>query len=160
MTRLFLPAAAVLLVAAAPDPRSAEAARAAVERYYALIEARDYPAAYALWGENGPPGQTPAQFAAGYARTATVRATVAPPGRVESGMGQSWVTVPVQVEARLTDGTRQRFTGRYVVSRVNDVPGSTPAQRRWHLRNARLRAVPPAQLRNGPPPPGGGGPQV
>jgi len=127
----------------APDPRSPAAARAVVQRYYALIAARDYPAAYALWGENGPPGQTPRRFANGFARTAATRVTAGAPVNGDAGMGQAYVTVPVVVDARLTDGTRQRFRGHYLLSRVNDVDGSSAAQRRWHLRQATLKAVPP-----------------
>jgi hypothetical protein len=50
--------------------------------------------------------------------------------------------VKVRVDATTTDGATQRFGGAYVVRRVNDVPGATPAQLRWHFDAARLDTLP------------------
>ncbi|HEY9827993.1 MAG TPA: hypothetical protein V6D19_21355, partial [Stenomitos sp.] len=49
-----------------------------------------------------------------------------------------YIEIPVTVTAVTTDGTSQRFRGSYVLRRVNDVPGSTPEQRKWHLYSANL----------------------
>ena len=65
---------------------------------------------------------------------------VGTPGDSEGAAGSIYIDVPVTVRARLKDGTRQRFTGHYTLRRVNDVPGSTRAQRRWHLYSAELKA--------------------
>ncbi|MEH1914320.1 hypothetical protein [Nostoc sp.] len=40
-----------------------------------------------------------------------------------------------------TNGTPQRFRGSYVLRRVNNVPGSTPEQQRWHLYSAKITQV-------------------
>ncbi|GAA4339963.1 hypothetical protein GCM10023144_38860 [Pigmentiphaga soli] len=123
-----------------PAPKSAEAAAAVVERYYSAINARDYDTAWRQWGENGPRGQTPAGFRAGFAHTRTAKVTI---GKLEPGEGAAgsiYQTVPVTVDATLDDGTRQRFRGHYVLRRVNGVDGATPEQLRWHIDSARLSA--------------------
>lgn len=111
---------------------------AVVRHYYAALAARDYRAAWRLW--NG--GQGYAAFRRGYARTASTRVTPLPPFTTEGAVGSVYAEIRVRVDARLIDGTRQRYVGSYTLRRVNDVDGSTPAQRRWHIEAARLKAVP------------------
>lgn len=125
-----------------PAPTSGRAAAAVVERYYSALTARDYATAWQQWGPNGRPGQSFAQFEAGFARTraSTVKTGTLPPS--EGAAGSIYQTVPVTVDATLDDGTRQRFVGSYGVRRVNGVDGATPEQLRWHLASARLQAVP------------------
>jgi hypothetical protein len=120
------------------DPRSAEAAAAAVRAYYAAVARRDYRAAHAIWSG----GRPLAAFARGYAHTRSVAVETIPPFVTEGGAGSVYCTVHVRVRAVLADGTRQHFVGTYDLRRVNDVDGSTPAQRRWHVFQAKLRAVP------------------
>ncbi len=106
------------------------------------INARDYATAWTSWGDDGRPGKTYAAFVRGFAHTRSTRVTI---GRLEpgdAGAGSIYQPVPVTVDATLDDGTRQRFVGSYVVRRVNDVDGATPAQLRWHLGSADLRRVP------------------
>jgi hypothetical protein len=137
-------AAALALVAADPVPPtpSAEASVAAaagvVSAYYAAVARRDYRAAYALW--HG--GQDFAHFRRGYARTVRVRVTPIPPFHAEGAAGSVYVEIPVRVDAVLRSGVRQHFVGGYTLRRVNDVEGSTAAQRRWHIVSAHLRKAP------------------
>jgi hypothetical protein len=126
-----------------PAPKSMAAAVAVVQRYYSALNARDYGTAWAQWGEDGPPNQTLDKFQAGFAGTRSTRVTIGSklePG--DGGAGSIYQTVPVTVDSQLLDGTRQRFVGDYVVRRVNDVDGATPAQLRWHIGQAKLKAVP------------------
>jgi len=122
-----------------PSPKSMEAAAAVVTRYYAALNARDFDTAWQQWGEGGPSGQTRATFEAGFARTRATRVTIGKLEPGDGGAGSIYQPVPVTVEATLDDGTRQRFTGEYVVRRINDVDGASSAQLRWHLGSARLR---------------------
>lgn len=125
-----------------PAPRSMAAAVAVVQRYYSALNARDYGTAWAQWGEDGRPGQSFDQFQSGFAGTRSTRVTI---GRLEpgdAGAGSIYQTVPVTVDSQLQDGTRQRFVGDYVLRRVNDVDGATPAQLRWHIGQAKLKPVP------------------
>lgn len=133
----------VALVAAAPVvappiDRSPAAARAVVQRYYAAIDHRDYRTAYRLWHR---PGDGLAAFTRGFARTARTMARTGAPTDGEGAAGSVYVTVPVSVEARLTDGTRQHFAGSYILRRVDDVPGASPDQLRWHIASASLKPV-------------------
>lgn len=122
-----------------PLPSSAEAAAAVVRRYYWALDARDYGTAWQLWGSDGQPGNSYEKFRQGYARTRSVQVTLGQPGPVEGAAGSSYVSIPVTVKARLADGTRQTFSGRYQLRRVNDVNGASAEQRRWHLDSAKLR---------------------
>ena len=136
-------AAAPEAAAARPvDPESPEAAADVVRRYYDALDAGDYEAAFALWGEGGPPGQSYDAFVQGFAETAHVAAEVGAPSEAEGAAGSVYVTVPVTVRAALQSGRRQLFTGTYTVRRVHGVPGASAAQRRWHLDAATLHEAP------------------
>lgn len=128
--------------AAMPEPVPADAA-ALVRDYYAAIAARDYARAYAAWSDGGrSSGQTPEQFAAGFAGTAGVEASVGDPGPVEAAAGSRYVEVPVTVHARLADGSLRRFAGRYTLRRAV-VDGATAEQRAWRIASADLREAAP-----------------
>lgn len=124
------------------DPRGPRAAADVVRRYHAAIDARDFATAWRSWGADGRPGRSFAGFVHGFAHTRSTRVTVGALPPAEGGAGSIYQAVPVTVEAVRDDGTRQRFAGRYVVRRVNDVDGADAGQRRWHLHSATLRAVP------------------
>ena len=114
-----------------------------VRRYYGAIAAHDYDQAYALWGQSGrASGKTRADFAAGFANTAEVRATITDSARIEGAAGSQYATVPVVVNAVLSNGQKQRFTGTYTLRR-SMVDGATPAQRVWHIYTADLTPTVP-----------------
>ena len=122
------------------DPEGTQAAVAVIERYYDAVAAHDYPTAYALWGGDGAAsGQDQAAFARGFADTRSVRVAPGKPGLIEGAAGSRYVTVPVTVTSTLTDGTRQRFAGQYVLRRVAPIEGASLDQRRWHIDSATLK---------------------
>ncbi|ESQ86483.1 hypothetical protein [Asticcacaulis benevestitus] len=125
-----------------PVPKSQAAAVAVVKRYYSALNAHDYDTAWQQWGEGGPPNQTRAKFSSGFAHTRATHVTIGVLEPSEGGAGSIYQNVPVVVDATLDDGTHQRFTGEYVVRRVNDVDGAAPAQLRWHIGSAKLAAAP------------------
>ena len=133
---------AVLLAAGAVPAAdtSPAAARAVVERYYAAIEHGRFHTAYRLWaGDGQASGQSYAQFARGFARTAHSRVVAGRPTDGEGAAGSLYISVPVTVTAQLKNGARQRFRGTYILRRVDDVPGATAEQLRWRIASARLR---------------------
>ena len=125
----------------ATNDAGAEAAADVIRRYYAAIAMRDYRRAHALWsGEGRASGQTPDEFAAGFASTARVEVHVGVPGRVEGAAGSRFVEIPVDVRAVTDAGEEQRFEGSYVLRR-SVVDGATAAQRRWRIASANLSRV-------------------
>lgn len=124
-------------------PSSAEAAADVIRRYYEAIAARDYATAYSQWRADGEgSGQSYDDFSKGFARTRTTTATLGPPGEVEGAAGSLYVTIPVTLDAVLEDGTRQRFSGAYVLRMINGVDGATAEQLRWKIASATLRPTP------------------
>ena len=123
------------------EPKGPDAAADVVRRYYAAIDAHDYATAWSQWGDNGQPGQTYETFRRGFAHTRSVKVTIGTLKPGDAGAGSVYQPVPVTVDAFLDDDTRQHFTGNYIVRRVNDVDGASPAQLRWHLNSAQLRRV-------------------
>ena len=114
---------------------------AIVRDYYGAIRAHDFLRAYRMWDQAGQSNRKSfAQFEAGFDSTESVDVRTSAPGRVEGAAGSRFVTVPVEIDSRLRDGTRQRFTGTYTLRRVV-VPGASAAQRRWHLYAANIRHV-------------------
>jgi len=114
---------------------------AVVRDYYSAIRAHDFLRAYRMWETSGQRNvRSFAQFEAGFDSTETVDVKTRAPGRVEGAAGSRFVTVPVEIDSRLRNGTRQKFSGTYTLRRVV-VPGASPAQRQWHLYAANIRQV-------------------
>ena len=108
--------------------------------YYDAIRAQDYQRAYALWADSGrASGQSFEEFRAGFADTEQVQVTVRDSVSIEGAAGSHYATVPVSIEARLRDGTRQQFEGSYALRR-SLVTGATAEERRWHIYSADIRA--------------------
>jgi hypothetical protein len=125
------------LAAAEPTPRaeaSVQAAVRVVRDYYAAIGRRDYRAAHALW----PRGPGIDEMRRGYAHTKWTRVTPIPPFTADGAAGSLYAEIKVKVDSARTDGLRQHFVGSYTLRRVNDVDGSTAAQRRWHIESGKL----------------------
>ena len=117
---------------------SVEAAIQLVRNYYAAVSRRDYRAAYAIW--HGRRGYT--RFQQGYDATRHVRVTFLRHEDAEGAAGSIYLELPVRVDAVLRSGAHQHFIGSYTLRRVNDVNGSTAAQRRWHIASADMKQLP------------------
>ncbi|MBN9506596.1 MAG: hypothetical protein J0I69_11270 [Altererythrobacter sp.] len=124
----------------ATAPIRAGSPEEAIRAYYAAIDAGEFARAYRLWAREGEAsGQSYAAFREGFASTRRSEVRVSGPVQSEGAAGSIYATVPVEVNAVLKDGTRQHFTGQYVLRRVNDVPGATEAQLHWHIESASLQ---------------------
>ena len=117
---------------------SAAAAAQVVRNYYAAVSRGDYRAAFALW--HG--AQSYSSCRQGYAATRSAKVRFLKAGTPEGAAGSIYLDLAVRVDAVLRSGARQHFVGHYTLRRVNDVPGSTAAQRRWHIESAHLKQVP------------------
>ena len=111
------------------DPKSAQGAAQVVQQYAALLEAGKRAEADALWSSSG----TDPAFAARLANYREVHANIGAPGEPEGAAGSIYVDVPVQFYGRLNDGKEFNARGTMTLRRVNDVPGSTAEQRKWHI---------------------------
>ncbi|WP_445638309.1 Lipoprotein [Nostoc sp. DSM 114161] len=110
-----------------------------IREYYNAIARQDYKQAYSAWdGDGAASKQSFESFKQGFANTASVTVEVGEPGRLDGAAGSSYIEIPVTVTAVTINGTPQRFHGTYVLRRVNNVPGSTPEQQRWHIYSANI----------------------
>ncbi|MHB8912728.1 MAG: hypothetical protein ACYC42_08790 [Lysobacter sp.] len=127
----------------ADDEPTAQDAVAAVRDYYAAINARNYAQAFALWSDGGrATGQSPQQFADGFARTNGVSLEVMAPGRIDAAAGSRYIEVPVALSTTMEDGNQRKYVGMYTLRRAV-VEGASPEQRAWRIASADLREVQP-----------------
>ena len=111
------------------DPKSAEAAGQVVQHYAALTEQKRFAEAEALWGD----GPTAKQFDDAFRDASEIHWQVGRPTDPEGAAGSIFITVPVVLYGRQADGGSLQRSGEATLRRVNDVDGSTAAQRRWHI---------------------------
>jgi hypothetical protein len=111
------------------DPKSSEAAQQLVRGLVYLLNRRRFDEAYMLLGPGAPPRS---DFDRQFAALSGLSVTMGAPGDQEGAAGSIYLSVPVQVSGRLNgDKTDRSMT--VILRRVNDVPGSTDAQRHWHI---------------------------
>ena len=114
------------------DSKGAQGAAQVLQQYFALLEAGKTAETDSLWSDSG----TPAEFAARLAKYREVHANIGAPGGLGGAAGSIYVDVPVQLYGRLQDGKEFHARGSMTLRRVNDVPGSTEEQRKWHIYRA------------------------
>ncbi|MEJ7745493.1 MAG: hypothetical protein WKF61_01820 [Luteimonas sp.] len=114
-----------------------------IREYYANINSRSFGRAYVLWsGNGGGSGQSPQQFADGFADTIGISVEIQQPGAMDAAAGSRYIDVPVAVAATQRDGSLRKYVGTYRL-RYSLVDGATPEQRNWRIGSADLREVQP-----------------
>jgi hypothetical protein len=106
------------------DPKSAEGAGQVVQHYGALIEQGRWTESWKLWSSPG----AAKEFDRNWREVSEVHMEIGKPGDSEGAAGSTYVTVPA-----IFYGDSFRRAADVILRRVNDVPGSTEAQRRWHI---------------------------
>jgi hypothetical protein len=125
------------------DPKSAEGAGQVLQRFGGLLEQRKFAHAYRLWSDNGrASGLSEAQFAASYDKYSEIHSEVGKPGDSEGAAGSIYIDVPFRLYGKTASGAPFNLVGTVTLRRVNDVPGSTDEQRRWHIDKSDLDARP------------------
>lgn len=107
---------------------------AVLDGWSRAVSARDWALARAYWGHDGADsGLSPEAFAA---RWSVLRAPVVivGGGREEGAAGSLYYEVPVTI----VDGAR-RIAGHVTLRRVNDVPGASAEDLRWHVTRSDLQ---------------------
>jgi hypothetical protein len=118
------------------DPKSAEAAGQVVQHYGALIEQRRWSEAERLWGSADAAAQFDRQLSGNL-----VHLEIGDLGEPEGAAGSIYVTMPVAFTSTGGRGGPGRKKAVVTLRRVNDVPGSTAAQRRWHIERIDWKAA-------------------
>lgn len=108
---------------------SSEAAVELVERFAELLNGRKFGEAYLLLG---PRGRSPSTFRDDFSRYSNLQVAVGAPAQQEGAAGSVYISVPLTVSGSI-QGERTSRTATAIVRRINDVPGSTQAERQWHI---------------------------
>ena len=107
------------------DPKGAQGAGQVLQRYFAFVESGNSAEANKLWSEGASKlDLSPYK---------EVHANIGAPGELEGAAGSIYVDIPVQLYGRTIAGKEFSADGSMTLRRVNDVPGSTPEQREWHI---------------------------
>jgi hypothetical protein len=125
------------------DPKSAQGAGQVLQRFGGLLEQRQFAEAYRLWSDGGrASGLSEAEFVAAYDKYSEIHSEVGSPGQTEGAAGSIYVDIPFRLYGKLKSGQPFNQVGAVTLRRVNDVPGSTEEQRRWHIFKSELKAKP------------------
>jgi hypothetical protein len=115
------------------DPKSAQGAGQVLQTYFALSEQGKFTEANKLWSDGAEKLDL--------SKYKEVHANVGGPGDMEGAAGSSYVDYPVQLYGRTKDGKEFNSRGSMTLRRVNDVPGSTEDQRKWHIYKSDFPAL-------------------
>ena len=119
------------------DPKSTEAAVEVLQGFVALLNQRKFDEAYMLLGPGAP---ARADFDKRFARYSDLQVTVGKPGDQEGAAGSIYLSVPLTISGEL-DGKHPSSSATAILRRVNDVRGSTEAQRHWHIERIDWRSA-------------------
>lgn len=111
------------------DPKSVEAAGQVVQHYGALIEQGRWTASRDYWGD----ANSAKAFERNFRDDADVHIEIGDLGEPEGAAGSIFVTEPVTFYGKTNAGGTYRRPAEVTLRRVNDVDGSSEAQRRWHI---------------------------
>ena len=121
------------------DPMGLQAAKQLVETYADLLVKGRFDAAHDYWAGDS---LSDAQFADKWRAYGRFKgAAVDDPGLPEGAAGSIYVDVPLQLFGTTRSGHDFSLSGKLTLRRVNDVPGSTEEQRRWHIHSSELAPV-------------------
>ena len=110
-------------------PTSAQGAANVVQSYFALMEQARADEAAKLRSDGKAEDLTP---------YASYHAQIGGPGDIGAAAGSLFVEVPIVLYGRLKTGAEFHRSGKAVLRRVNDVPGSTVEQRKWRIERFEL----------------------
>jgi hypothetical protein len=119
------------------DPKSAEGAGQVVQHYGALIEQGRWAESWKLWSS----ADAAKAFDRNWRNASEVHLEIGKPSDSEGAAGSIYITDPVVFYGKAKAGGSFRRAATVTLRRVNDVPGSTEAQRRWHIERIEWKAA-------------------
>lgn len=126
--------------AAEPD-KSPQGALAVADAYFDLLRRGEYARAWTVWpGAQSDVSQE--AFIQRFAAYSAYDAKLGTPGPTEGAAGSIYIDIPVAAAATLKSGGTEQLSGSVSLRRVNDVDGSTLAQRTWHIHAVELASRP------------------
>jgi len=111
------------------DPKSSEAAAQLAQKFVDLLNGRKFDEAFMLLGPNASPRS---QFNRSWANVDRLHVGMGKPGDQEGAAGSIYLEIPLDVSGS-QQGKPVLFGPKLILRRVNDVSGSTEAQRHWHI---------------------------
>lgn len=122
--------------------RSETGARAVIVDWARSLELRQWDRAWCQFGDTGgASGQSFAEFRRDWDARGKITVAV-PSGTMDGTAGSSYYTVPTRVGIAEADGSERVLMGEVILRRVNDVPGASEEDLRWHIASARLNEMP------------------
>lgn len=117
--------------------RTETGARNVLLSFARAIELAEWDQAWAMLGNADREKWSRAEWREMFAGLEEISVAV-PDGRMEGAAGSSYYTSDATITARDADGRPVRYAGRIVLRRVNDIPGATEQQLRWHIDSLTL----------------------
>ena len=106
--------------------------------YARLLEQGHLAGTSRLWTEGSDTSVVDAKLG----KLERIKVKIGDPGQMEGAAGSSYIDVPLQLTGRTKSGEAVVLAGTGTLRRVNDVPGSTELQRRWHIYRVVLQPRP------------------
>lgn len=123
-------------------PIAASTPESVLKTWASALEAGDWSTARAQWGDEGArSGLSEAEFAAAYQQYKTIHITFTET-QTEGAAGSLYYQPEVTITGEMVDGQPFRMVGPVTIKRVNDVPGATEEQLRWHIASSDLKPRP------------------
>ena len=117
--------------------RTETGARNVLLSFARAIELREFDQAWAMLSDGDKAKWSKADWRKMFADLGEITVAV-PGGTMEGAAGSSYYTSQATITAQDKDGRPIRYEGPIVLKRVNDVPGATPEQLRWHIDSVKL----------------------
>lgn len=118
---------------------SQQSPTAVLQQYFQAIGAGHFDAAYALWrSQSNQAPDSAADLKTQYDGIASIHMKVTGDTHTEGAAGTVYATVPLAITEHTSDGNDKSLTGKCVLARSNNVPGSAEKARRWHLHSCDL----------------------
>lgn len=120
---------------------NAMAAKAVVERYFKLIDAKDYAGAYVLWGDKGGDTRgTLEQFKAGFTPYSVYKPAVGAPTEIKVADGKQYILVTATIDVKnRKKGTTAHREGVVMLRRSMDPAEQDPEKKEWRIWGVDIR---------------------